>query len=133
MYEIVLYDARGHGRSDISQAKTTLLDLARDMAGLIEGLGLFETMPGGSLNGRGNSHRLRRAVSTAARLHRAGGSHAFEMMSRAGEELREMQKKWREGAALNKQKSLAELIQLTNVHPHGRMPNGNPGQNPSSR
>ncbi len=114
-YEIVLYDARGHGRSDISQAKTTLLDLARDMAGVIEGLGLYKPCLVGHSMGAAT------AIVCAGLYPQLPGCAvledppAFDMMSPAGEEFSEMRKKWREGAALNKQKSLTELIQLSRV------------------
>ena len=41
-FEIVLYDARGHGRSDPSPRGTTPLDRARDLGALIEALGLHK-------------------------------------------------------------------------------------------
>ena len=39
-FEIVLYDSRGHGRSDPSSRDTTLLERARDLGGLVEALEL---------------------------------------------------------------------------------------------
>jgi len=39
-FEIVLYDARGHGKSEAPETKTTLIDRANDLAGLVQALGL---------------------------------------------------------------------------------------------
>ena len=39
-YDVIMVDARGHGRSDAAQESYGTVDLAADLAGVITGLGL---------------------------------------------------------------------------------------------
>lgn len=54
-YEIILYDARNHGRSENPESTTSLMNRVQDLAGLIEALGLQKTQISRALIRGGNS------------------------------------------------------------------------------
>jgi pimeloyl-ACP methyl ester carboxylesterase len=112
-FEIVLYDARGHGRSDSSPPGTTPLDRARDLGALIEALQLRKPgLLGHSMGGA--------AVALFAGLSPELPGYIiledpqpFETLAAPGDQAIEMRARWREMNAANKRKSVDELIQIS--------------------
>ena len=114
-FEIVLYDARGHGRSDPSPPGTTPLDRARDLGGLVEALALHKPgLLGHSMGGA--------TVALFAGLspHVPGyiileDPQPFETLASAGDQAPEMRALWRERTAADKRKSIDELVQISRL------------------
>lgn len=111
-YEIVLYDAREHGKSEAPGTKTELIDRARDLAGLIDVLGLQKPDLIGHSMG---------AVTVAlfAGLYPHIPGHIvledpppFEILAAKDEQSLTARKAWKEDVIANKQKSIQELIEL---------------------
>ncbi len=107
-FEIILYDARGHGKSDASETPTSFFDRAEDLAGLVEALGLQK--PGLVGHSMG-------AVTVAlyAGLHPTEPGRIVledpppvEMLARARDS-----HTWRVMAAANKNKTIEELVELS--------------------
>lgn len=111
-YEIILYDARNHGKSDNLASPTKLLDRAEDLAGLIDTLGLQSpTLIGHSMG----------AVTVAL----FAGSHpqipqavvledppTFEMLADASAQSLTRHKQWEEFIQSIQGKSISEIIEL---------------------
>ncbi|HLZ29938.1 MAG TPA: alpha/beta hydrolase [Chloroflexota bacterium] len=57
-YDVIMPDARGHGRSDAPETGYTAADHAADLAGLIRALGLDRPAVGGHSMGAGSTLRL---------------------------------------------------------------------------
>jgi N-formylmaleamate deformylase len=114
-FEIVLYDARGHGRSDPSPPGTTPLDRARDLGALMEVLALHKPgLLGHSMGGA--------TIALFAGLSpRVPGfiiledPQPFETLVPAGDQATEMRARWREMTAANKRKSIDELVQISRL------------------
>ena len=111
-FEIILYDARGHGKSDPSRPNTTFLDRANDLKGLIDALGLKK--PGLIGHSMGAV-----TVALCAGMYPSlpgclilEDPPPFAMLAQPTEEAKNGRTMWREFAAVNKQKSIAELIQV---------------------
>lgn len=111
-FEIILYDARGHGKSEAPQTKSTVIDRAKDLAGLVNALGLNKpTFLGHSMGAV--------TVGLCAGLYPSLPGRViledpppFEAMAQASSKAPAGPSKWREMAAANKLKSIEELIEL---------------------
>ncbi|HEX5416479.1 MAG TPA: alpha/beta hydrolase, partial [Chloroflexota bacterium] len=57
-YDVIMPDARGHGLSDAPDDGYTSVERAKDLAGLIEALGLKQPVVGGHSMGAGTTFRL---------------------------------------------------------------------------
>src|SRR5690349_11761221 len=57
-YDVIMPDARGHGLSDAPDDGYTSAERAKDLAGLIEALGLERAIVGGHSMGAGTTFRL---------------------------------------------------------------------------
>ena len=113
-FEIVLYDSRGHGRSDPSSRETTLLERARDLGGLVEALGLNKPGLLGHSLGADHGGSVCRPVPAGAGLHRPGRPSALRdsgARRRPGDG--ERWARWREWAVADKQRSVEELVQIS--------------------
>ena len=114
-FEIILYDARGHGRSDPSPPGTTPLDRARDLGALIEALELHKPgLLGHSMGGA--------TVALFAGLSPQVPGYIiledpqpFETLVPAGDQPAEMRAHWREMTAADKRKSIDELVQTSRL------------------
>ena len=111
-YEIILYDSRGHGKSEASNAETTVIDRARDLAELVEALGLHKPGLFGHSMGA-----ITVALMAGLYPHIPGcivleDPPPFEMFAPATEEALLGRKVWHTLAAANKQKSLQELVAM---------------------
>ena len=112
-FEIVLYDSRGHGRSNPSSRDTTLLERARDLGGLVDALELYKPgLLGHSLGAT--------TVALCAGLvpHVPGcvvleDPPPFDTLARAGDGDGGRWARWREWAAADKQRSVEELVQIS--------------------
>jgi pimeloyl-ACP methyl ester carboxylesterase len=113
IYEIILYDARGHGKSAPSLPKTTPIDRARDLGSIIDTLGLKK--PGLI----GHSMGAVTVALYAGLYPQVPGCIILEdpppfwMMVRMGEETPKGPPPWLTIAAANKLKSIQELIQMS--------------------
>jgi N-formylmaleamate deformylase len=114
-FEIVLYDARGHGRSDPSPPGTTPLDRANDLGALIDALELRKPgLLGHSMGGA--------TVALFAGLSPQVPGYIiledpqpFETLVPAGGEATEIRALWRERTAADRQKSIDELVQISRL------------------
>ncbi len=109
-YEIILYDARGHGKSDAPQTPTTNFDRAEDLAGLVESLGLQK--PGLI----GHSMGAVTVALYAGLYPQAPGRIILEdpppveILARSKDSSKANNQGWREIAAANKNKTISELV-----------------------
>lgn len=109
-YEIILYDARGHGESDAPQTKTAFFDQAQDLAGLVQALGLHQ--PGLIGHSMG---AVTVALCAGLYPHMPGrivleDPPSLEMLAAPRGVARP---KWLELAAANKQKTMQELLEVS--------------------
>jgi pimeloyl-ACP methyl ester carboxylesterase len=111
-FEIILYDSRGHGRSEAPQIKTTIIDRAEDLAGLLKVLGLRKPNLLGHSMGAAT-------VAIYAGLYPGGPSRIvledpppFEMLVPVDPQALEARKAWHKLAAANRQKSIPELVEM---------------------
>jgi len=114
-FEIILYDARGHGKSDASQTPTTFFNRAEDLAGLVDALGLHQ--PGLIGHSMG-------AVTVAlyAGLYPAAPGRIVledpppvEILARPRGSARPNNQEWRKAAAANKNKTIEELVAINRL------------------
>lgn len=112
-YEIILYDACGHGKSDAAQNPTTPFDRAEDLAGLVEALGLHR--PGLV----GHSMGAITVALFAGLYPQAPGRIVLEdpppveILGNSRGVSRPGSQRWREAAAANKNKTFEELVALS--------------------
>jgi N-formylmaleamate deformylase len=112
-FEIVLYDARGHGRSGPSSRDTTLLVRARDLGGLVGVLGLKRP---GLL---GHSLGAVTVALCAGLFPEMPGCivledpPSFESLLANDDQAGERWARWREWAAADKQRSVEELVEIS--------------------
>lgn len=110
-FEIVLYDSRGHGKSEAPQAKANTFDRAQDLAGLIHALGLSKPCL------IGHSMGAVTVMLCAGLYPQLPGRIVledpppFEMLASVTEESLAAHRQWRAFAAANKQKSIDQLIE----------------------
>ena len=107
-YAIVLYDARGHGRSEAPERGYTYDNLAGDMVGLIHGLGIERPVVIGHSMGAATAGLAAARNSGLARaivLEDPPTSASFNRPDRAAEAAR-----WRADNQAHKQRSRADLI-----------------------
>jgi N-formylmaleamate deformylase len=111
--EIVLYDSRGHGKSDPSTLDTTILDKARDLGGLV---GALELNRPGLL---GHSMGATTVALCAGLFPQMAGCIVledpppFETLAGANDPDGEEWARWREWAAADKQRSVEELVHVS--------------------
>lgn len=117
-YEIILYDSRNHGQSEAPDDQTTLIDRADDLAGLIAALGLHKpALIGHSLGAV--------TVAVFAGLYPdvpgcivLEDPPPFEVLAADDDQSASGRQEWRADAALNKQKSVEELVEMNReAHP----------------
>jgi N-formylmaleamate deformylase len=112
-FEIVLYDARGHGRSDPSSRETTLLVRAGDLGGLIEALGLHKPgLLGHSLGA------VTAALCAGLFPQRPGcivleDPPPLEIIAGAANQDSERWARWREWAEADKRRSVEQLVAVS--------------------
>jgi pimeloyl-ACP methyl ester carboxylesterase len=112
-FEIVLYDARGHGRSEASSPQTTLLVRARDLGGLVEAL---ELQRPGLI---GHSLGAVTVALCAGLFPELPGCVVLEdpppleSLLQDSEQAAERWARWREWAEADKQRSVEELVQVS--------------------
>jgi N-formylmaleamate deformylase len=112
-FEIVLYDSRGHGRSDPSSRETTLVERARDLSGLISALGLRRpALLGHSLGGTTVALCAGLFPQLPGRIVLEDPA-PFEAFVRAGDQDREQWARWREWCVADQQRSVEELVEVS--------------------
>jgi pimeloyl-ACP methyl ester carboxylesterase len=111
-FEIILYDARGHGKSAPSLPNTTSIDRAHDLGGIIDALELKRPRLIGHSMGAVTVALYAGLYPQVPGCIILEDPPPFEMMARMGEETRKGPPPWLSIAAANKQKSIQELIQM---------------------
>jgi pimeloyl-ACP methyl ester carboxylesterase len=110
-FEIILYDSRGHGKSEAPAARATSFDRARDLAGLIDALGLHKPYLFGHSMGAVTVALLAGLYPALPGKIVLEDPPPFEMLASRTDESLEARRKWRAGAAVNRQKSIEQLIE----------------------
>ena len=111
-FEILLYDARGHGKSDAGAGSSSILDRAKDLAGLVDALHLHKP------NLLGHSMGALTVALCAGLYPDLPGRiiledpPTFEMMADRSRGSLEGRKAWRDMAAANKGKTIPELVEM---------------------
>ncbi|MBL8056426.1 MAG: alpha/beta hydrolase [Anaerolineales bacterium] len=112
-FEIILYDSRGHGRSEAPRRPGTVLDRAQDLAGLVSALGLRQPGLVGHSMGA-----VTVALYAGLYPHLPGrivleDPPPFRVMASRTEAEQAARRGWRDAAAADQQKSLEALIALS--------------------
>lgn len=114
-FEIILYDSRGHGRSEAVEANSTIIDRAKDLAGLVNALELHRP---GLL---GHSMGALTVAIFAGLFPDVPGRIILEdpppfdlLVSNSGD-TPDTHKPWKELAAANKRKSIQELVEMSRL------------------
>lgn len=110
-YEIILYDARNHGKSE-SPKTTTLIDRAHDLAGLIDALKLQKPRLVGHSLGAVTVALLAGLYPDIPGCIVLEDPPPFEMMAGDTEQAMSRHKMWEEFIAAIKEKSVQELVEL---------------------
>jgi|WetSurMetagenome_2_1015567.scaffolds.fasta_scaffold210069_2 N-formylmaleamate deformylase len=111
-YEIVLYDARGHGRSDPSSSDTTLVSRARDLGGLVQALPLKKPgLVGHSLGAVTVALCAGLFPDMPGRIVLEDPPPLASLMQNDADG--ERWARWREWAVAEKQRSVDELVQIS--------------------
>lgn len=111
-FEIILYDSRNHGQSDAPETQTTLIDRAQDLAALINALGLEKPcLVGHSLGA------VTVALLAGLHPHMPGcivleDPPPFARLAAQDGPSKTFHEAWRELAAVNKEKSVEELVEM---------------------
>ncbi len=113
--EIILYDARGHGRSDPLPPGSTPLDRARDLGALIEVLELHKPGLLGHSMGGATVAFFAGLSPTVPGYIILEDPQPFETLVPAGDQATEMRARWRDLTAANKRKSVEELVEISRL------------------
>ena len=111
-FEIILYDSRGHGKSEAPGTKTTLIDRANDLAGLVQVLGLQKP------NLLGHSLGALTVALCAGLFPNLPGRIVLEdpppleILDPKRTSAPRAENPWRAVAAANKLKSIQELVEI---------------------
>lgn len=111
-FEIILYDARNHGESENPESKTSLMDRAQDLAGLIDGLALQKPkLVGHSLGA------VTIALLAGSYPHLPGcivleDPPPFELMVANDEQAITLHQGWEEFITAIKEKSVQDLVEM---------------------
>jgi pimeloyl-ACP methyl ester carboxylesterase len=111
-FEIILYDSRNHGKSEAPKTGTTLIDRAQDLAALVNTLGLEKPcLIGHSLGA------VTIALLAGLHPHMPGcivleDPPPFERLAAQDGPSVAHHEAWRESAAINKEKSVEELMEM---------------------
>lgn len=111
-YEIILYDARGHGKSDNPEGSTSMMDRVQDLAGLIDALGLQKPKLIGHSLGAVTVALLAGSFPQAPGCIVLEDPPPFEMMADVTEQAMSRHKMWEEFIGAIKGKSVQELVEL---------------------
>ena len=111
-FEIILYDSRGHGKSEAPEAKATSFDRARDLAGLINALGLSKPCLIGHSMGAVTVMLFAGLYPQLPGRVVLEDPPPFEMLASVTEESLAARRQWKAFAAANKQKSIEQLIEM---------------------
>ncbi len=114
-FEIILYDSRGHGKSEAPRTHTTIIDRTEDLAGLVKALGLQKPgLLGHSLGAVTVALLAGLYPQTPGRIV-LEDPPPFEMFAPADGQSQESRKVWQAMAAENKQKSLQQLVEINRL------------------
>jgi pimeloyl-ACP methyl ester carboxylesterase len=111
-FEIILFDSRGHGKSEPPESKATSFDRARDLAGLINVLGLSKPRLIGHSMGAVTVMLFAGLYPQLPSRIVLEDPPPFEMLASVTDESLAARRQWRTFAAENKQKSIEQLIEL---------------------
>ena len=111
-FEIILYDARGHGQSEKTESRTGLMDRVQDLAGLIEVLGLQKPKLVGHSLGALTVALFAGTYPDLPDCIVLEDPPPVEMMASKSEEAMAHHKEWEEFVETIQGKSIAELVAL---------------------
>jgi N-formylmaleamate deformylase len=109
-YDVIMVDARGHGRSDAPAQGYTPIDMATDLAGVITGLGLQKPAVLGHSMGGSTTMALAGLYPDLPSAILIEDSGARNYMAGDSAEARERLNQWRERMIALQSKSREELI-----------------------
>lgn len=111
-YDIILYDSRGHGKSEAPETPATIVDRANDLAGLVQALGLNKPVLIGHSMGAVTVALFAGLYPDVPGLLVLEDPPPFEMLAANDAQDTENRSRWRAHSAANKQKTLHELIEI---------------------
>jgi pimeloyl-ACP methyl ester carboxylesterase len=111
-YEIILYDARGHGKSENPSGSTSLMDRVQDLARLIDTLGLQKPKLVGHSLGAVTVALLAGSFPDIPGSIVLEDPPPFEMLADATEQAMSRHKMWEEFIGIAKEKSIQELVEM---------------------
>lgn len=110
-YDVIMVDARGHGRSDAPEQGYSPIDMAADLAGVITGLGLEKPAVLGHSMGGSTTMALAGLYPELPGAILIEDSGARSFMAGDSAEAQERRRQWRERMVNLQSKTRAELIQ----------------------
>jgi pimeloyl-ACP methyl ester carboxylesterase len=117
-YDLIMVDARGHGRSDAPEQGYTPIDMAADLAGVITSLGLKKPAVLGHSMGGSTTMALAGLYPDLPGAILIEDSGARNFMAGDSAEAQERRREWRERMVTLQSKSREELIE----HAHTNTP-----------
>jgi N-formylmaleamate deformylase len=112
-FEIVLYDSRGHGKSEAPETKASTIDRAHDLAGLVDALDLHKPSLLGHSMGAVTVALFAGLYPYLPRRIVLEDPPPFEMLASITEDSLSARQQWRSVSAENKEKSIQQLIEMS--------------------
>ena len=111
-YEIILYDARNHGRSENPESTTSLMNRVQDLAGLIEALGLQKPKLVGHSLGAVTVALLAGSYPHIPRCIVLEDPPTFELMAADNEQARSRHQGWEKFISAIQEKNVQEVVAI---------------------
>lgn len=111
-FEIILYDARSHGQSENPEGRTSLMDRAQDLAGLIDALALQKPKLVGHSLGAVTVALLAGSYPHIPECIVLEDPPPFELMADNSEQAKTRHRGWEEFITTIKEKSVQDLVEM---------------------